>query len=300
MTNPPKPVLALVLAVAFFRCASYTINVATIPARRVEIFVNQEYKATSDENGTASVKIERVSFEGSQLIEAKAENYYGCVTVGYGKNYLPDMQNVYSVVNRDPKNGQKTAKMQYDIVFVVPEKTTATTVPGITAAEPPPEEPQFLDENSLNERFEQSGYLATKKEKADFNKLSFAEKQIFWDNFWQPRDTDPATAVNEFRIQYFGRVQIANRRFSLQQKEGWKTDQGRVWILYGQPDEVETYSQQMETPAYEIWHYYRIQGGVEFVFVGLSGGRELRLVHSTARNELFDDDWERWLKRTAP
>lgn len=295
-----KLIPVLIPAVLFLHCASYTINVATIPARRVEIFVNQEYKATTDENGTASVKIERVSFENSQLIEAKAENYYGCVTVSYRKNVLPEMQNVCSVVNRDPKAGQKTAKIQYDIVFVVPKKTEVTPVPIIAETEPPLVETQFWDEKTLNARFEQSGYLSTRKEKADFKKLSFAEKQIFWDNFWQQRDTDPATELNEFRIHYFERVEIANRRFSLQQKEGWKTDQGRVWILYGQPDEVESYPQQLETPAYEIWHYYHFQGGVEFVFVGLSGGRELRLVHSTARNELFDDDWERWLKPKTP
>jgi len=59
---------------------------------------------------------------------------------------------------------------------------------------------------------------------------------------------------------------------------------------------TEAHPQQMETKAYEIWRYYGLQGGIEFVFVGLRGGRDMWLVHSTAQNELFDSNWERWLK----
>jgi hypothetical protein len=44
-----------------------------------------------------------------------------------------------------------------------------------------------------------------------------------------------------------------------------------------------------------VWNYFGIQGGVEFVFVDTRGFGEYMLVHSTARNELQDSDWRRWL-----
>ncbi|MFZ5517540.1 MAG: GWxTD domain-containing protein [Candidatus Zhuqueibacterota bacterium] len=289
-------ILSLFISVLFMQCTSYTINVATVPAKKVEIYVNDEYKATTDENGTATMKIDGASFEEMQLVEAKADNYYGFVSVSYGKGVSPETQNVYSVVNPNPKEGKQKAKMHYNIVFMIPEGET--TQPRFVESKIAAikEDTSFLDESELDSRFEQCAYIATKKEKDDFEKLSFEEKKIFWRNFWQKRDLDLSTEINEFQIQYFDRVRKANKEFSVQKKEGWETDRGRVLILYGDPDEVELFPQLMETKAYEIWRYYGLQGGIEFVFVSLRGGRDMRLVHSTAQNELFDSNWERWLK----
>jgi GWxTD domain-containing protein len=245
-------VFPLVFSVFILQCASYTINVATVPAKQVEIYVNEEYKATTDSNGTAAVKIEGVSFEGTQFIEAKSADYYGFVTVSYGKNILPEMQNVYSAVNRNPTAGQRTAKMRYDIVFIVPESATTPSPRTDLKMAAPEDDAQFWDEAELDQHFEQCVYLATKNEKEAFKKLSFGEKQVFWDDFWQKRDSDRSTGWNEFKIQYFERVQHANRKFSVQPKAGWKTDRGRVWIVYGPPDEVELFPQQMEAAAHEI------------------------------------------------
>ena len=48
--------------------------------------------------------------------------------------------------------------------------------------------------------------------------------------------------------------------------------------------------------AVEIWHYYAIENGVDFVFVDRTGFGEYQLVHSTKRGELRDDDWQRFLQ----
>lgn len=290
------PVFLTFISILLIQCANYTINVATVPAKKVEIFVNEQYKATTDKDGTATLKIEGVSFEEMQLIEARSENYHGFVNVSYGKGIAPDMQNVYSVVNRNPKESKKKAKLRYDIVFMVPEAGESQPDLADSKFASMKEDASFLDETEIDTRFEQCAYIADKREKDDFKKLSFEEKKIFWRNFWQKRDLDTSTEINEFQIQYFERVRKADKEFSVQKKDGWETDRGRALILYGDADEVEMFPQQPDTRAYEIWRYYGLQGGIEFVFVSLRGGRDMRLVHSTAQNELFDSNWERWLK----
>ena len=89
---------------------------------------------------------------------------------------------------------------------------------------------------------------------------------------------------------------MANARFSSTFKKGWKTDRGMIYIKNGEPDEIERHPYQMDKKAYEIWYYYSIEGGVQYIFVDIRGMGELQLVHSTARNEIHDDDWERWLE----
>jgi GWxTD domain-containing protein len=64
------------------------------------------------------------------------------------------------------------------------------------------------------------------------------DRQNFIDWFWQRRDVIPATTENEFRDRYEQRVFDAMRLFSDTAKPGWKTDQGKVYILVGPPDEI--------------------------------------------------------------
>ena len=61
-------------------------------------------------------------------------------------------------------------------------------------------------------------------------------------------------------------------------KIGWKTDRGRVLILYGEPNEIERFPNQMDKKPYEIWHYDDVEGGVIFVFADLSGFSFMRRV----------------------
>ena len=52
----------------------------------------------------------------------------------------------------------------------------------------------------------------------------------------------------------------------------------------------------MGEKSHEIWHYHSLQGGVQFVFVDKQELGDMELVHSTARGELYDDNWTRWLE----
>lgn len=112
-------------------------------------------------------------------------------------------------------------------------------------------------------------------------------------DFWKIRDTNPVTPENEFFKDYLNRIEIANQRYSAMGRTGWKTDRGRVYLLYGEPSEVERYPNQLESRPYEIWRYNELEGGVYFVFADITGFSDYLLVHSTKRGEMRDDNWSR-------
>ncbi len=149
-------------------------------------------------------------------------------------------------------------------------------------------------EKELNQEFEATRYIASSEERKIYGSLQREGKTEFLIKFWQKRDLSPETPRNEFREDYLARVKSANESFS-GFREGWKTDMGRVLLVYGRPDEIERFPSSNESRSYQIWHFFEIEGGVEFVFVDLKSGGEMELVHSTARNELQDPTWQRWL-----
>lgn len=153
-----------------------------------------------------------------------------------------------------------------------------------------------MGEEELDALFEQCGYVATSKEKKIYKKLDIEGKKEFMRSFWRKRDSNLLTDINEFKQEYLEKVALANATFSSGNKKGWKTDQGRILIKYGKPDEVERYPSSIDQKVHQFWHYYGIEGGIYFVFVDVRGFGEMLLVHSTARDELQDYDWQRWLK----
>ncbi len=117
-------------------------------------------------------------------------------------------------------------------------------------------------------------YIITDDERKAFKKLQTdEEREAFIEEFWRRRDPDPDTEENEYREEYYERIAYANENFAFASLQGWRTDRGRIHILYGPPDEIR------KTAAGEIWKYrfIRGQGGVEFEFVDVSGTGELRL-----------------------
>ncbi|MCI0515896.1 GWxTD domain-containing protein, partial [candidate division KSB1 bacterium] len=137
-------------------------------------------------------------------------------------------------------------------------------------------------------------YIATKDEKNTFKKLDLDGRRKYIVEFWAKRDLDPSTKKNEYREEYLSRVRYANDQFTGFQK-GWKSDRGRVLLIYGHPDEIERFPFSSDTKPYQIWKYFSIQGGVEFVFVDKRSFGNMELIHSTARGELNDPEWERWI-----
>jgi GWxTD domain-containing protein len=146
--------------------------------------------------------------------------------------------------------------------------------------------------DELDEYFKYVKYIASNAEISEWNNLKTETgKQQFLKKFWNNKNKEYGS--ENFQSEYFRRIETANQRYSTFQKKGWKTDRGRVYLKYGEPDEIERNPAQSDTRPYQIWHYYSIEGGVIFIFAELEGFGEYTLIHSTKRGELYDDKWQR-------
>ncbi|NOY76660.1 MAG: GWxTD domain-containing protein [Calditrichaeota bacterium] len=149
-----------------------------------------------------------------------------------------------------------------------------------------------MPEARVNEELNYIQYLATKNEKKMIKRLNSVEtKRQFLKEFWARRDPSPATPFNEKRAEFLRRVQYANKKFSVLGLKGWKTDFGRVYIVYGPPDDIERSPNTDKGRAYQVWRYENLQGGVIFVFIDMTGYHRYQLVHSTYRDEIQNYDW---------
>ncbi len=151
-----------------------------------------------------------------------------------------------------------------------------------------------MSEEELDDFFAKSRYIATDPEIEKYENLTTENaKGKYLSNFWKARDEDPSDDMNHYLKDYIRRIKESNLKYKALSKEGWKTDRGRVYLIYGQPSDIDRYPNQTETRPYEIWNYYDIEGGVQFVFGDITGFSDYQLLHSTKRGELRDDRWQR-------
>jgi len=108
-------------------------------------------------------------------------------------------------------------------------------------------------------------YIITGKERKIFLELPDSEKEQFIQEFWVRRDFDPDTEENEFKMEYFNRLEKASELFVSEAKPGWLTDRGRIYILFGPPTDRITYPMGGDpySRCREVWYY----GAFPVVFV---------------------------------
>ncbi|HEV3471454.1 MAG TPA: GWxTD domain-containing protein [Pyrinomonadaceae bacterium] len=143
---------------------------------------------------------------------------------------------------------------------------------------------------------EDVAYIITDEERKAYKKLATdEEREQFIEAFWRRRDPDPDTEANEYLEEHYERVAYANQHFA-SGIPGWKTDRGRIYIMYGPPHERETHPAggQYDRPAYhgggststypfEIWFYRHLPGigsGIEIEFVDPTGTGEYRIARN--------------------
>ena len=105
-------------------------------------------------------------------------------------------------------------------------------------------------------------YIIDDRERATFKGLQTdAEREKFIEQFWIRRDPTPGTIENEAKEEHYRRIAYANDHYE-SDIPGWKTDRGRVYIVYGPPDEIESHPKGGNGKAYpyEQWLYHHIQG----------------------------------------
>jgi GWxTD domain-containing protein len=114
--------------------------------------------------------------------------------------------------------------------------------------------------NDYQKSIDQLRYADTDgREIKELKETKEEERLQKWLEFWKSRDPTPGTPENELRDEYYRRLKYANQNFAISNKEGWETDMGMVYIIYGHPDEVEKHPFDQGTRTYQRWHYYKAQ-----------------------------------------
>ena len=136
-------------------------------------------------------------------------------------------------------------------------------------------------------------YIITPEERNAFIHLSTnEEREQFIEQFWQRRNPDPDSPENTFKEEHYRRIAYTNEHYA-SGIPGWKTDRGRIYIMWGKPDEVDshptggTYERpsgegggETSTYPFEDWRYRYLEGigeNVELEFVDPTSTGEYHL-----------------------
>lgn len=121
-------------------------------------------------------------------------------------------------------------------------------------------------------------WIIMPEERHAFSKLQTPEqKEEFIEQFWARRDPTPDTLENEFKDEHYRRIAYANEHLGAGTIPGWESDRGRVYIVLGRPDEIESHSASTEPTEpgrggarpsfpYQIWRYRRYHSGDDLFF----------------------------------
>ncbi|MDO8550761.1 MAG: GWxTD domain-containing protein, partial [Ignavibacteria bacterium] len=159
----------------------------------------------------------------------------------------------------------------------------------------------YLSNNPLltEEEAETAGnlieYLATPQEYNMYKNLSLQGKTKFLISYWKEKDTSPGTPENEYLQSIIQRYNYANQKFGWGEKEGYKTDKGRILIKYGMPDEIESYYSESNSAPYETWIYTRDKAFI-FVFGDINSNGNFILLHSTKEGEISNYNWKDFIR----
>jgi len=138
--------------------------------------------------------------------------------------------------------------------------------------------------NDLDKAIRQLRYVANSD---DINYIRSAksedEKFTRFNDFWKSLDPTPNTERNEAFEQYYFRIAYANENFR-SYTEGWLTDRGMVYIIFGQPVTVERSNPMSDGRVYERWIY---ADNREFLFLDNTGFGDFRLVRPISITEKY-------------
>jgi GWxTD domain-containing protein len=127
-------------------------------------------------------------------------------------------------------------------------------------------------------------YIISPRERDVFNQLKTdRERDLFIEAFWKHRDPTPASPENEFKTEHYRRLNYVNRFFGRSSPlPGWKTDRGRIYIILGEPNDIQRYTGKSEVYPTEIWFYQGkteqgLPTGFNIVFFQKDGNGEYKL-----------------------
>jgi GWxTD domain-containing protein len=194
----------------------------------------------------------------------------GCVRIAYAQGEAQSPQNPPSDQNSAKKAARQRAKSDKELKKELDSQYK-----------------KWLDEDVV--------YIISPEERSAFLHLATnEEREQFIEQFWQRRNPDPDSADNTFKEEHYRRIAYANEHFS-SGIPGWKADRGRIYIMWGPPDEIQSHPSggsydrpssegggETSTYPFEDWRYRYLEGigenvEIEFVDPTMSGEYKLTM-----------------------
>lgn len=145
-------------------------------------------------------------------------------------------------------------------------------------------------ESGLSRCLDELPLLLSQEEAEMFNRLNTEGQELYYDNYWGDRTQE--------RNGFLDRSRVVASRYSTFDKEGWRTDRGRVYLIYGEPDEVESNPFSTTQSPFEIWSYYS-SGQESFAFADLMGNGDYLQIYSTVEGEVSYQNWQDMLMNVS-
>ena len=100
-------------------------------------------------------------------------------------------------------------------------------------------------------------YIITRSEREVFRKLKTdRERDLLIEAFWKHRNPTPGTTENSFKTEHYRRLSYANTYYGRSTpRPGWQTDRGRIYIILGEPRDIERFTGEAEIFNTEVWFY---------------------------------------------
>lgn len=100
-------------------------------------------------------------------------------------------------------------------------------------------------------------WIISPEERSGFLQLNAdEERDEFMKQFWERRNPTPGSSQNPAKQEHYRRLQFANAHFTTAKTPGWKGDRGRIYIVYGPPDEIESHPASASAKPSEFWRYH--------------------------------------------
>ncbi|NOQ96847.1 MAG: GWxTD domain-containing protein [Calditrichae bacterium] len=126
--------------------------------------------------------------------------------------------------------------------------------------------------------------ILPKDEYKKLNSGGKSERKEKFNTFWEEKDPTPETAFNELMYEFYTRVDSVDMIYGTKNRTyGWRTDPGKIIIMYGDPNEVDDQSLNPIQP-YLRWTYFMPDRILIFTFEAIEGRKKYRLVNEEEKS----------------
>ncbi|MDA1028646.1 MAG: GWxTD domain-containing protein [Bacteroidetes bacterium] len=197
------------------------------------------------------------------------------------------------------ENNESVAEQSRKFFVYNPDVSRQTEV---VSAEESFERSQYarMTEEEIDRMTEHTDIIASDSERRRIKGIrDLDERRRYFLTFWNVRDPDPNTPINEYQEQFYSLIQYANDRYTNRSDEGWRTDRGRTLVKFGSPTSITPHMFDTGYNPYEVWEFNNIpgEGQAQFIFADLQGFGIFELIHSTVSGERKLSNWQQELRK---